>query len=361
MYYLSDSQVHERFSSLLCTLEGVSLTNEPDANLLAGVERATSELAKSGTAPQFAAEVRAAVNDDFWALHHGLRAMGSLCTCVALRTGRIDPLCDLLLVAASDFSGLFVSGLLELLADALGKMTAGDLAKVLLLDGLRSRGAMPGIVQIVGQAIELPGSTAADAGWLFIDGEDGPWVSFDPPTALATEMESPDPDREGDVSALDIDVSKVSIGLLPIPSGRDLRIAQYVRTLGNADRFMAAAAVMNETREHALSLFVGRWAVRAVRESNPVLLDVAMLAASLPSVPSRGPDPADYSISSVLIAASRLGLSLLELADGIRSLVDPPRYQRVQRIALQPERLLDIGGLEIRQGPDGFALLGRRY
>lgn len=352
----------ETFASLFSEFVGVSPATEPTDAQLAGIGDVISRIAHVAPAAQLTAEMKAVYSENPWTFLHGLRVMGAVATCSALRTGRVDLLSDLLFIATSDLMDAYATGLPELVSGTVGHLSDVDCA-ARVLAGLESRGAYPMGLQYAARWFDELGATSAvGQGWLFIETERGPWMSYDPVMALAPEMaKSPDAGDRASVTALDVDVFRVRVDLLPIPCGRDLRIERYFRTINGPDRFLATVSEMNEIRERASMLFAGRWAERAVREKNASILAVALLAASVPAVPSGGEDPAAVAVSSVLVGASELGVQLQELVDEVRPIVDHSRYWRAERIAAQPGRLPDIGGLDIRQGPDGFTILGRRY
>jgi len=270
----------------------------------------------------------------------------------------VAALADILHITTLDFGSGFAVGVPALVHEVLDRVSGGP---ELVQERLVSLGALPGFRQFAGWWMTQSRGSARGQGWLFCEGGSGPWVCFDPMTALSDEM-SDDTSHEADDShALDIDTYEVRVSLLPIPSGRDRRIERLMRTIDTPEAFSALAQSAGLEQVGAAGVFAARMAEYSVRQQDGSVLPFALLAASLGEPPGGGPDEASRVIAAVLYAARELGLPLRGLVDAVKSVLDSARFWRVRQISSKPDRLLDYGGIEVRQGPDGFTIIGRRF
>ncbi|PKQ37246.1 MAG: hypothetical protein CVT59_08385 [Actinobacteria bacterium HGW-Actinobacteria-1] len=347
----------EVLHSLLLELSEVSLTVEPADDLIRRLCGELAELTQSVPRDELSRELKDAHQRDPFLIDQALRAAVALSSDRALRQDDAGALGDVLHIATLDLVFAMAMAIPALVHEVRDRVSGGTEAA---MEQLVTFGTPPGWRQFAQLWMTDSRSRAQGWGWLFCEGSSGRWVSFDPVTALSDEMEAISGEAD-DRDALDIDVSQSRVGLLPIPSGRDKRIERLMRTIDTPETFSALAQSAGSVQVGAAGLFAVRMAMLSVRQQDGSVLPFALLAASLGELPGGGPDEAVRSIAAVLYAARELGIPLRGLVDSVKPVLDSARFWRVRHMPSRPNRLLDHGGLEVRQGPDGFTIMGRRF
>lgn len=189
-------------------------------------------------------------------------------------------------------------------------------------------------------------------GWLQHEGLRGPWYTYDPVAAMPEEMTFPLPSDIECAGVLDVDGKATE--LLPIPSGRDLRIHRWLSTIRNRSAYEdAASLVANMDRRRALESFAIRAATLAVRRDEPAFVESAFLAATL-AEEGRMQWYDSRRILAIVVRAAQLLDACGRARMMSEAVLGPDRAHLLAPLFVEGADLLGIAGAEETQSAEGF-------